>query len=205
MSEKEYFNGFDESKYEEEAQERWGGTQQYKESQQKWSSYSEDQKVEIKQEGGRITLRMVTEDPDASPESTMLIYIFENVLGCWDKEKARLLPSLTESLISAIIFLSGGFVIWAMRDSKHLTRGTPAPSRIESCRVIADISPGLTLLRRIERDIGLEGRFLGVDNASFTSTGKIPELLSFCRATTALSASRMPLRLFPELLRPVYS
>lgn len=68
MSEKEYFDGFDETKYEDEVKERWGGTQQYKESQQKWSSYSEDQKVEIKQEGGRITLRMVTEDPDASPD-----------------------------------------------------------------------------------------------------------------------------------------
>ena len=68
MSEKEYFEGFDEVKYEDEAKERWGGTQKYKESHQKWSSYSEDQKEEIKQEGDRITLRMVTENPDASPD-----------------------------------------------------------------------------------------------------------------------------------------
>ena len=68
MSDQEYFNGFDETEYEEEVKERWGGTQAYKESQHKWSRYSEDQKEEIKKEGGRITLRMVTENPDASPD-----------------------------------------------------------------------------------------------------------------------------------------
>jgi len=90
MSEKEYFNGFDESMYEEEAQKRWGGTQQYKESQQKWSSYSEDQKEEIKQEGGRITLRMVNEEPDVSPGdpdvqeavSDYYDYLNENFYSC---------------------------------------------------------------------------------------------------------------------------
>lgn len=67
MSEKEYFEGFDETLYEEEPRERWGNTSQYAESQRKWSSYSKDQQEEIKEEGGRITLRMVTEKPDASP------------------------------------------------------------------------------------------------------------------------------------------
>ncbi|MCK4801772.1 MAG: MerR family transcriptional regulator [Anaerolineales bacterium] len=68
MSEKEYFEGFDETRYEEETRERWGHTPQYAESQQKWSSYTKDQKEEIKEEGERITLRMVTENPDASPD-----------------------------------------------------------------------------------------------------------------------------------------
>jgi len=68
MSDKEYFEGFDETQYEDEVKERWGGTQKYKESQQKWSSYSEDQKEEIKREGDLITLRMVTENPDSSPD-----------------------------------------------------------------------------------------------------------------------------------------
>ncbi len=64
MSEKDYFEGFDETQYEQETRERWGNTSQYKESQQKWSSYSKDQKEEIKKEGGRITLRMVPENPE---------------------------------------------------------------------------------------------------------------------------------------------
>ncbi len=67
MAENEYFHGFDESQYEVEAQDRWGQTPQYKESQRKWSSYSEDQKEEIKKEGGLITVRMVSENPDARP------------------------------------------------------------------------------------------------------------------------------------------
>jgi DNA-binding transcriptional MerR regulator len=68
MSENEYFEGFDETQYEEESKDRWGHTSQYKESQRKWSSYSKDQKEEIKKEGGRITVRMVTENPDARPD-----------------------------------------------------------------------------------------------------------------------------------------
>jgi DNA-binding transcriptional MerR regulator len=67
MSEKEYFEGFDETQYEEETRERWGGTPQYAESQRKWSSYSRDQQEEIKEEGGRISIRMVTKNPEASP------------------------------------------------------------------------------------------------------------------------------------------
>jgi len=67
MSETEYFEGFDETRYDEETRDRWGHTPQYKESQRKWSSYSKDQKEEIKKEGARITLRMVTEDPESRP------------------------------------------------------------------------------------------------------------------------------------------
>lgn len=68
MAEKEYFKGFDESQYEQESKERWGHTPQYKESQRKWSSYSKEQQEEIKQEGGRITVRMVSENPQAKPD-----------------------------------------------------------------------------------------------------------------------------------------
>ena len=68
MAEKEYFDGFDETQYGEETRERWGHTSQYQESQKKWSSYNKDQKEEIKQEGGRITVRMVTENPDTRPD-----------------------------------------------------------------------------------------------------------------------------------------
>jgi DNA-binding transcriptional MerR regulator len=68
MSEKEYFKGFDETQYEEEVHELWGDTPQYQESQRKWSSYTKEQKEEIKIKGGQITRRMVTENPDASPD-----------------------------------------------------------------------------------------------------------------------------------------
>jgi DNA-binding transcriptional MerR regulator len=68
MSEKEFFAGFDETRYEEETRERWGQTPQYAESQRKWSSYTKDQKEEIKAEGGEITVRIVTENPDVSAD-----------------------------------------------------------------------------------------------------------------------------------------
>ena len=68
MSEKEYFEGFDEAQYAEEAKERWGETPRYAESQKKWSRYTKAQKEEIKREGGRITARMVSDNPDASPD-----------------------------------------------------------------------------------------------------------------------------------------
>lgn len=62
MSDKEYFEGFDESQYEDEARQRWGDTPQYAESQRKWKSYTKEQKEEIKQKGGEITIRMVGTD-----------------------------------------------------------------------------------------------------------------------------------------------
>lgn len=68
MSVNEYFAGFDEKKYQQEAQQRWGDTTQYKESQRKWSSYSEDERERIKKLGGEITLRMVSVEPQAKPD-----------------------------------------------------------------------------------------------------------------------------------------
>lgn len=68
MTAKEYFEGFDETRYEAEVQERWGDTPQYAESQKKWASYSEEQKEAIKAEGGRLTVRMVGQGANVSPE-----------------------------------------------------------------------------------------------------------------------------------------
>jgi DNA-binding transcriptional MerR regulator len=68
MTAKDYFTGFDESQYQEEARERWGKTSKYAESQKKWTSYTKEQKEAIKMEGDRLTLRMVNEDPAASPD-----------------------------------------------------------------------------------------------------------------------------------------
>ena len=68
MNAEEYFEGFDESQYEEEVRERWGDTQQYAESQRKWASYSKEEKDAIKEEGGRLTVAMVSENPSAAPD-----------------------------------------------------------------------------------------------------------------------------------------
>ena len=68
MSDKGVFDGFDESQYEDEVRERWGDSPRFAESQAKWSSYSEEQKEAIKAEGGRLTVRMVSENPEASPD-----------------------------------------------------------------------------------------------------------------------------------------
>jgi DNA-binding transcriptional MerR regulator len=68
MTDQDIFNGFDETKYAEEAADLWGNLPQYKESQEKWISYSEAKKDEIIRESRSITLRMVTEDPDTKPD-----------------------------------------------------------------------------------------------------------------------------------------
>ena len=68
MTAKDYFEGFDETHYQAEAQERWGHTPQYAESQRKWSSYTQEQKRAIKEEGGEITRRMVGANPNLKPD-----------------------------------------------------------------------------------------------------------------------------------------
>jgi len=68
MKEQELFEGFDETKYEEEARQRWGHTPQYAESQRKWASYTREQKQAIKEEGGQFALKMVTTNPNAKPD-----------------------------------------------------------------------------------------------------------------------------------------
>jgi DNA-binding transcriptional MerR regulator len=67
MADQDYFRGFDEAEYEEEARERWGDTMEYAESQRRWASYSEAERQALKEEGGRITVRMVGEGPGPSP------------------------------------------------------------------------------------------------------------------------------------------
>lgn len=68
MTDSDLFSGFDEKRYEDEVKERWGATPQYEESHRKWSSYTDAQKEDIKQQGGAIARRMVTEDPLARPD-----------------------------------------------------------------------------------------------------------------------------------------
>ena len=68
MMDKDYFEGFGESHHEEEARERWGDTPQFAESQKKWANYTHEQKEAVKEEGGRLAVRMVRENPDVSPD-----------------------------------------------------------------------------------------------------------------------------------------
>jgi len=67
MAEKELFNGFDQEKYAQEAKDRWGDTQAYKQSTKRWASYSESQRETIKKEAGEITVRMVGMSPESEP------------------------------------------------------------------------------------------------------------------------------------------
>jgi hypothetical protein len=69
MKASDYFEGFDETEYEEETRERWGSTPQYAESQKKWASYSREQKEAIQAKGGRLVTRMVGQDPDTAPDN----------------------------------------------------------------------------------------------------------------------------------------
>ena len=66
MTDKAYFEGFDERQYEEETRQRWGQTPAYAESQRKWASYTSEQREAIKAEGGRLTVRMVSQNPNAA-------------------------------------------------------------------------------------------------------------------------------------------
>jgi DNA-binding transcriptional MerR regulator len=66
MADKDYFEGFNESQYEQEVKERWGDTPQYAQSQRRWASYSSDQKNAIKEQGGEITRRMLG-SPETAP------------------------------------------------------------------------------------------------------------------------------------------
>ncbi len=68
MKDKELFEGFDETEYEEEARQRWGNSPQYAESRKKWASYTREQKQAIKEEGGQYAIRMVTTDPNVKPD-----------------------------------------------------------------------------------------------------------------------------------------
>lgn len=68
MAAKDYFKGFDESQYEEEAEERWGHTSQYAESQKRWLNYSKEQKEAIKAKSEALTKRMVSENPNTTPD-----------------------------------------------------------------------------------------------------------------------------------------
>jgi len=67
MAENDYFNGFDETRHENEVKARWGNTTKYTESRRKWAGFSKEHKEAIKAEGVRITTRMVGHDPNISP------------------------------------------------------------------------------------------------------------------------------------------
>jgi len=68
MTAEEYFDGFEHSKYEAEAETRWGDTPQYATSQKRWKSYSKAQQASIKAESGRIIQVMVGSGSESKPD-----------------------------------------------------------------------------------------------------------------------------------------
>ncbi|MBN2044212.1 MAG: MerR family transcriptional regulator [Anaerolineales bacterium] len=90
MNDKDYFEGFDEFKYDEEARQRWGDTDMYVQSMRRWKRLTEEQKEAIKQKGGEITLRMVGTDPSLKPDDPTVqtevgeyfAYLNENFYTC---------------------------------------------------------------------------------------------------------------------------
>lgn len=53
------FEGFDQSEYEEEARERWGHAEAYRESGRRTQGYGEDEWVEIRREAEQIVRELV--------------------------------------------------------------------------------------------------------------------------------------------------
>jgi DNA-binding transcriptional MerR regulator len=51
---KKIFDGFDHEKYEPEVKQRWGNTEAYKKSEQRWKSYTEADLLRMKEEQGAI-------------------------------------------------------------------------------------------------------------------------------------------------------
>ena len=51
---KKLFDGFDHEQYEPEVKQRWGGTDSYKKSEQRWKSYTEADLLRMKEEQGAI-------------------------------------------------------------------------------------------------------------------------------------------------------
>jgi DNA-binding transcriptional MerR regulator len=101
MDDKAMFEGFDETKYEEETRQHWGKTPQYQESQKKWASFSKEQKDAIKVEGRQIAVRMVGKNANLSPDDPdvqkaigdYLIYINQYFYKC-DPEFLRNLSDM---------------------------------------------------------------------------------------------------------------
>ena len=104
MAEKDLFNGFNEKKYAQETKDRWGGTDKYKQSQKRWSSYSEEEKEAIKKKGEAITACMVGSDPDTQPDDKdvqkaigdYLVYLNKNFYPC----DAEFLRGLSEMWVA---------------------------------------------------------------------------------------------------------
>lgn len=70
MDKKDMFGGFDHSKYEEEARQRWGHSQEFQESVRRTKKYTKEDWAQIQKEGGEVYQGLVSvmdRDP-ADPE-----------------------------------------------------------------------------------------------------------------------------------------
>ena len=59
MEKENYFKGFKEEDYAEEAKSRWGTDGTYQESQRNWDSYSPEKREAIKAKGGQLAARII--------------------------------------------------------------------------------------------------------------------------------------------------
>lgn len=85
MDEKDLFNGFDHSKYEKEAEERWGHSEEYKESARRTKKYGKADWTQIQQESGEVYQGLVSvmdRDP-ADPEVQEWVRKWHEQINKW--------------------------------------------------------------------------------------------------------------------------
>jgi DNA-binding transcriptional MerR regulator len=75
MAEKDMFNGFDQSKYEEEARQRWGHSEEYRQSAERTKKYTKADWTKMQEESGAIYqgLASVMDRDPADPQVQELI------------------------------------------------------------------------------------------------------------------------------------
>ena len=85
MAEKDMFNGFDQSKYEEEARQRWGHSEEYRQSAERTKKYTKADWAQIQQESGAIYQGLVSvmdRDP-ADPQVQEWIRQWHEQINKW--------------------------------------------------------------------------------------------------------------------------
>lgn len=85
MGEKDLFAGFDQTKYEEEARQRWGGSKEYEESVRKVSEYTKEDWVAIQTETGQVLrgLAALMEEDPADPGVQDLVRRHHKIINDW--------------------------------------------------------------------------------------------------------------------------
>ncbi len=101
MADKELFAGFteeEELRYTEEARQQWGDTEAFRQSQQRWGSYSKEKKQEILQEGRQVYSQVMAAMPfgPASPQAQAAIAHWHEHLRYFYEPSTEMLLGLAE-------------------------------------------------------------------------------------------------------------